>query len=54
MSIFEENGALKHKNYIQQKKLTLNTLGKKKSADFKILFLFPQKIGVVIWCKSSP
>ena len=29
MSIFEENGALKQKNYIQQQKnLTLSTLGK--------------------------
>ena len=30
MYIFEENGALKQKNYIQQQKnLTLSTLGKK-------------------------
>ena len=46
MSIFEENGALKQKNYIQQKKKKkINTqhLGKKIQQILKYFLCFPRK-----------
>ena len=44
MSIFEENGALKQKNYIQQqKKINTQHLGKKIQQILKYFSCFPRK-----------
>ena len=45
---------LKQINYIQKKKKNSQHPGKKISADFEILFLFPKKVNAVISCKSFP
>ena len=43
MSIFEENGVLKQKNYIQQQKINTQQLGKKIQQIFKYFSCFPRK-----------